>query len=212
MRYIYYVLLALVLMIFSSNGYRVFGQSVKKEIVKDNESYRADMNKEFADSAESPLTKEGLKAFRKIAFFKIKLKYRVVAKLMLTPNEVPFEMPRSKGNTGTYRKYGEATFWLNGKVCKLNVYQYMKLINDAEYKDDLFLPFKDLTNGKQTYGGGRFLELKIPVGDELVIDFNKAFNPSCCYHNPKYSCPIPPVENHLAVEILAGERVYKGKE
>ena len=212
MRYLYFVLLVLTALIFNAMDYSAFAQSSKKEIITDNENYRADMNKEFTDSAETPLTKAGLKAFKKIAFFKIKMKYRVVAKLVLTPNELPFEMPRSKGNTGTYRKYGVATFTLNGKVCKLNVYQYMKLINDAQYKDDLFLPFKDLTNGKQTYGGGRFLELKIPVGDELIIDFNKAFNPLCCYHNPKYSCPIPPSENHLEVDILAGEKLYEGKE
>jgi uncharacterized protein (DUF1684 family) len=121
-------------------------------------------------------------------------------------------MPRSKGNTGTYRKYGIATFTINGKECKLSVYQFMKLINDPQYKNDLFLPFKDLSNGKETYGGGRFLELVIPEGDELVIDFNKAYNPLCCYHNPKYSCPIPPAENHLQVKILAGEKKYKGKE
>ena len=212
MRYLYFILMVLTSLIFYAMDDSAFAQSSKKEIITDNVNYRADMNKEFADSTETPLTKAGLKAFKEIAFFKINLKYRIVAKLVLTPNELPFEMPRSKGNTGTYRKFGEATFTLNGKVCKLNVYQYMKLINDAQYKDDLFLPFKDLTNGKQTYGGGRFLELKIPVGDELIIDFNKAFNPLCCYHNPKYSCPIPPAENHLAVEILAGEKMYKGKE
>ncbi len=212
MRYLYFILMVLTSLIFNAMDDSAFAQSSKKEIITDNVNYRADMNKEFADSAETPLTKAGLKAFKEIAFFKIKLKYRVVAKLVLTPNEVPFEMLRSKGNTGTYRKYGEATFTLNGKVCKVNVYQYMKLINDAQYKDDLFLPFKDLSNGKKTYGGGRFLELKIPAGDDLIIDFNKAFNPLCCYHNPKYSCPIPPAENHLGVEILAGEKMYEGKE
>ena len=197
---------------FAANN-NLISQTTKKDIIKDNLSYRADMNKEFADTAETPLTKEGLKAFKKIAFYPIKTKYRVIAKLVLTPDEKPFEMPRSKGNTATYRKYGEATFTLNGKVCKLSVYQYMKLITDEQYKNDLFLPFKDLTNGKQTYVGGRFLELVIPAsGDELVIDFNKAFNPLCCYHNPIYSCPIPPQENHLQVKINAGEKKYKGKE
>ena len=207
-----YKIFGLILLLICAGISPGIAQSSKKEIVTDNENYRADMNKEFADSVETPLTKAGLKAFKQIAFFKIKMKYRVVAKLVLTPNEVPFEMPRSKGNTGTYRKFGEATFTLNGKVCKVNVYQYMKLINDAQYKDDLFLPFKDLSNGRKTYGGGRFLELKIPADDDLIIDFNKAFNPLCCYHNPKYSCPIPPAENHLEVEILAGEKMYKGEE
>ncbi len=185
-------------------------QPSKKEIIKDNVLFRAAMNKEFADSTATPLTKEGLKTFKELDFFQVKAKYRVVSRLVLTPDEKPFEMPRSKGNTGTYRKYGEATFKLNGKECKLSVYQYMKLINDSVYKNDLFLPFKDLSNGRQTYGGGRFLDLKIPEGEELIIDFNKAYNPLCCYGNPKYSCPIPPEENHLDVKILAGEKNYRG--
>ena len=184
-------------------------QKTQSDILIDNQNYRNNMNKEFADTAESPLTKEGITKFKKIRFYPIKTKFRVVAKLVLTPNEQAFEMPRSKGNTGTYRKYGEATFVLNGKEFTLSVYQYMKLINDEQYKNDLFLPFKDLTNGKQTYGGGRFLELQKPTGEALVIDFNKAYNPLCCYHNPKYSCPIPPLENHLQVKINAGEKRYK---
>jgi uncharacterized protein len=89
------------------------------------------------------------------------------------------------------------------------VYQYMKLINVEKYKNDLFLPFTDLTTGKQTHGGGRFLDLKIPDNDEIIIDFNKAYNPLCAYGNPKYSCPIPPKENYLEIKIKAGERKYK---
>ena len=190
----------------------ISAQTSQTKVKEENIAWRKNMNEEFKDTAETPLTKEGLKAFKQVSYFPIKTKYRVVAKLVLTPNEKPFEMPRSKGNTGTYRKYGVATFTLNGKKCSLSVYQYMKLINDEKYKNDLFLPFKDLSNGKQTYEGGRFIELKIPVGDELIIDFNQAFNPLCCYHNPKYSCPIPPVENHLKIKILAGEKKYLGKE
>lgn len=190
---------------------RVEAQTGKQAVRKDNINFRKEMNRAFTDTAETPLTKEGLKNFRKISFFSIKIKYRVVAKLKVTPDEVPFEMPRSKGNTGTYRKYGEVTFTLDGKECKLNVYQYMKIINDERYKNELFLPFKDLTNCDETYCGGRFLDLVIPAGEEIVIDFNKAYNPLCCYGNPKYSCPIPPEENHLKIEIPAGEKVYTGK-
>jgi uncharacterized protein (DUF1684 family) len=189
-----------------------FAQTSKTSFMDDNLAFRKKMNEEFRDTAETPLTKEGLLAFKEIEFFPIREKYCVKAKLVLTPDEKPFEMPRSKGNTGTYRKYGVATFTLDGKECHLSVYQFMKLINDPQYKNDLFLPFKDLTNGKETYGGGRFLELQIHEGDELLIDFNKAYNPLCCYHNPKYSCPIPPPENHLQVKILAGEKKYKGEK
>lgn len=161
------------------------------------------MHAEFLDTAATPLTAEGLQHFRKAAYYPIRTAYCVQAILKLTPFEMPFEMQRSKGNTGTYRKYGVATFTIDGQTCELSVYQYLKLMDDPQYKDDLFLPFADLTNGETTYGSGRFIELKIPAGDTLVIDFNQAFNPLCAY-NPKYSCPIPPRENHLNVAIRAG--------
>ena len=66
----------------------------------------------------------------------------------------------------------------------------------------------DLTNGNRSYGGGRFLDLKIPAGEIMIIDFNKAYNPYCAY-NHKYSCPIPPEVNHMDIEIPAGVRAYK---
>lgn len=191
---------------FSGN---IYAQTSKSQVIDDNIAFRKKMNDEFRDTASTPLTKEGLKVFKEIDFYPINTKYCVVARLTLTPDEKPFEMLRSKGNTGTYRKYGIATFTLNGKECQLCVYQYIKLINDAQYKNDLFLPFKDLTNGKETYENGRFLELTIPEGDELIIDFNKAYNPLCCYHKPRYSCPIPPAENHLQIKVKAGEKRYK---
>jgi uncharacterized protein len=186
-----------------------FAQGNKKEIIAENLQYRAGLNSEFRDTLESPLIKQDLKDFKQIDFFPVRVRYCVSAKLQRTPAAMPFEMPRSKGNTGTYRKYGEATFSLNGKDCKLALYQSMKLINDEKYADFLFLPFADITNGKKTYDNGRFLDLKIPLADEIIIDFNKAYNPLCAYGNPKYSCPIPPKENHLQVAIKAGVKKYK---
>ncbi len=178
-------------------------------VKKINKTYREEMNREFLDSALTPLTPEGLKHFRKLDFYPVKSRYRVRASLIITPGETAFEMQRSKGNTGSYRKYGYATFMIGEQSCSLAVYQYLKLLDDPSHKDDLFLPFADLTNGLSTYGSGRFLELKIPEGDELIIDFNMAFNPLCAY-NPKYSCPIPPAENRLKVAIKAGMKNYRG--
>ena len=60
-----------------------------------------------------------------------------------------------------------------------------------------------MTNGEETYGGGRYIDLTIPKGDVLIIDFNKAYSPLCAY-SYKYSCPIPPAENDLKLRIEAG--------
>ena len=85
----------------------------------------------------------------------------------------------------------------------------MRLKKEKEYKDYLFLPFRDGTSRKESYGGGRFLDLKKPKGKTIHIDFNLAYNPYCAYSH-RYTCPIPPPENELTIEIKAGEKTPIG--
>ena len=169
--------------------------------------YRAEMNHKYGDSATSPLTKEGLAHFQGLEFFPIDTKYRIEATFVLNHEPEPFEMETTTSRRPIYVKYGEAHFNLDGKNYVLEVYQSDKATKMEEFKEYLFLPYKDLTNGDQTYGGGKFLDLKIPPGDKIIIDFNKAYNPYCAY-NHRYSCPIPPEVNHLDIEIPAGVMVY----
>ena len=182
---------------------------VSQPNVYDNliQKHRDELHHEFLDTAETPLTEEGLKIFEGLDYFKIDSLYRVSASLVRTPDEKIFEMQTSTDRLPKYLKYGLAEFTINGKKLKLNVYQNVKLANNEEYKDYLFIPFRDFTSGETTYGGGRYIETEIPNGDILIIDFNKAFNPYCAY-NHKYSCPIPPLENTLKIAIKAGERSY----
>jgi uncharacterized protein (DUF1684 family) len=104
-----------------------------------------------------------------------------------------------------YRKYGELRFVLQGQPQRLSVYQSVDPLKGAGLDDYLFLPFTDLTNGHGSYGGGRFIDLRIPPAgsSSMLVDFNRAYNPSCAY-NHGYSCPVPPAENRLAVAIPAG--------
>ena len=81
-------------------------------------------------------------------------------------------------------------------------------MENPDYFDYLFLPFLDLTNGKTTYSGGRYIDLRIPEGDTIIIDFNKAFNPYCAYSH-HYSCPVVPSENYLDFEVRAGVKKFK---
>ena len=107
-----------------------------------------------------------------------------------------------------YRKYGELRFVLNGQALHLSVYQSTDLLKRPGFEDYLFVPFTDLTNGHGSYGGGRYLDLRIPPAGSpggLTLDFNRAYNPSCAY-NHGYSCPVPPAENRLAATIPAGVR------
>ena len=178
-------------------------QMKRKEFRTETARFRNALNAEYTDTLQSPLTPGDFSNFSELRFFPARQKYRVAARLELTPDAPDFEMPRSKGNTGTYRKYGDAVFSLDGKECRLSLYQSVKLMNDPQHARYLFLPFADLTNGDETYSGGRFIDLEIPVSDTVIIDFNRAYNPLCAF-NHKYSCPIPPAENRLDIKIKAG--------
>ncbi|WP_330443072.1 DUF1684 domain-containing protein [Flavobacterium sp. C4GT6] len=180
-----------------------------QECSKDNAvAFQEKMNKEYANPDESPLTKEDIKTFKSLEFYPIDTDFCVEAKLVKTPNEKPFYMQTTTSRKPRYRKYGELHFTLKGKEVKLDVFQSMDMMKMEEYKDYLFLPFTDLTSGNGSYGGGRYVDLKIPAGNTLTVDFNTAYNPYCAY-NHSYSCPVPPEQNDILVEIKAGVKEYK---
>jgi len=165
------------------------------------------LNKEFSSNEDSPLTEEDLESFTKLDFFPIDSAFRVTAKLELHKDSKPFKMATTTDRLPIYNLYATASFTLQGKEFKLEIYQNEKLTLSPEYEDHLFLPFTDKTNGETSYGGGRYIDLNIPEGDQIIIDFNQAYNPFCAY-NHKYSCPIPPEVNHLDTEIKAGVMAY----
>ena len=170
--------------------------------------FQQHLNEEFATKETSPLTDEDLKVFESLDFFEINQKYVVEATFSRTASELPFVMPTTTERQPIYVKYGELKFSLNNQEFSLNVYQNQRLLSEDKYKDYLFIPFTDLTNGETSYGGGRHLDFKIPNSSKVILDFNKAYNPYCAY-NANYSCPIPPKENDLPVKIEAGVKKYK---
>ncbi len=161
------------------------------------------LNIQYADKEESPLTDKDFKTFRSLDFFPIDVKYIVKADFEKNEFPVPFEMETTTNRRPIYQKYGTLHFEMDGIKCELPVYQNMSLDIPEEYKNHIFLPFTDLTTGKESYGGGRFIDLELPFESEVLIDFNSAYNPYCAY-NHKYSCAIPPEENNLKVAIKAG--------
>lgn len=169
--------------------------------------YQRQMNADFKDAAKSPLTDRDRKVFRSLDFFKFDSTYVVNADFKRTPNETPFKMKTTTDREVDYIKYGEATFTIKDKLLKLNVYQDLEMAEAIGQEEALFLPFMDNTNGVESYKGGRYIEVKLPKDDKLLIDFNKAYNPYCAY-NKKYSCPIVPSENILYVRIEAGVKKY----
>ncbi|MFV8323845.1 DUF1684 domain-containing protein [Flavobacterium sp. LS2R12] len=169
--------------------------------------FQTELNEEYADAKTSPLTAEDLAEFKTLDFYPIDGKFFVTAAFVRTENEKPFEMKTSTDRKPLYVKYGELAFTIDGQDLKLNVYKNIELSKKEEYKDYLFLPFSDLTSGKESYIGGKYIDLKIPKGDTIVIDFNTSYNPYCAY-NHKYSCPKVPLENDLDIEIKAGVKKF----
>lgn len=179
--------------------------SHKEEILE----WQKELNEEFANPEESPLTKKALKKFKSLEFFPIDEKYRIEADFEPTPFEKPFTIETTTDRLPVYVKYGIAHFELDGQKFSLPIYQNLQLRETEEYKDYLFAPFTDETNGFTSYGGGRYLDLKIPETQEkITLDFNKAYNPYCAY-SAQYSCPIPPRENDLALKIEAGVKAWE---
>ncbi|WP_396195042.1 DUF1684 domain-containing protein [Flavobacterium sp.] len=171
------------------------------------QEFQDNLNREFATREESPLTDEDFKGFKALDFYPISDTFIVEAKFVRTPKEKVFKMKTSTTRLPEYKKYGELLFQIDGKEFKLNLYQNIELSKKDGYEDYLFLPFSDLTCGKESYIGGRYIDMRIPKTKTVIIDFNKAYNPYCAY-NYKYSCPIVPLENDLDIEILAGVKKF----
>jgi len=192
-------ILAYVFMFFALN---TFAQDFKAEI----EQFRENYKEEFLKSKFSPVKKED---FQYLRFYEPTEKYRVECEFKATTAGKPFQIPTTTGETRTYTKFGELTFQLDGKSYTLAVYRSPDMQRIQQYRDYLFIPFKDHTNGKGSYGGGRYIDLRMNQfeNDKIILDFNKAYNPYCAFGDG-FSCPIPPRENHLKVAIEAGEKNY----
>ncbi len=165
------------------------------------------LNEEYKDPETSPLLDRHRKDFVSLDFFEPDTNYIVVARFERTPDAVPFMMATTTDRKSPEVVYGIAHFELNGQSHTLEVYKSVAQAGKITVENYLFLPFLDDTNGADTYGGGRYINLEIPEGDTLVIDFNKAYNPYCVY-NKKYSCPLVPRQNYLRTRVRAGVKKF----
>lgn len=142
-------------------------------------------------------------------YFPVDQDYRVTADVTLLLGEETFKMPTYDGTSNPYKRYAILNFTLNNKPYQLTVYQSAALFQNPQYKNHLFLPFLDLTNGEESYSGGRYIDLSTEdiISGKATIDFNTAYNPYCAYSNG-YRCPVPPQENILETKIMAGEKAF----
>jgi uncharacterized protein (DUF1684 family) len=173
------------------------------------ENFRFTLNEDYRNPKESPLGVEGVSHFNGHQFFATDLSYRVIAKVEKLKKPEKFLMQTTTDRKPEYKKLFKLTFTLRDTVCILYAYQNVELSKREGYENYLFLPFTDPTNGFDSYGGGRYIDLRIPDTDSMVIDFNQCYNPYCAYSG-KYSCPVPPKENRLPISIYAGIKAPEG--
>jgi len=168
------------------------------------EAFLLEQNEHFRDADESPLMESDRERFVSLNYFPYDLSYRVKAVWTSTPEEKPFLMPTSTERTPRYVKAGYFSFQCEGQTVQLSAYKNLELPKGHPYREMLFIPFNDLTNGEESYGGGRYLDVEEPSDSEQIeLDLNLTYHPYCAY-NYKYSCPIPPKENVLNLAVYAG--------
>lgn len=138
------------------------------------------------------------KEFTAIRYFPVDENYRVKARFVPYNPPKRILVPDILGETSNEPSPGYAEFTLNGRTCRLD---------PVSEGDELFFIFKDLTSGKETYPPGRFLYSGMAKNGEVILDFNKAYNPPCAF-TPYATCPLPPAQNHLPIRIEAGELRY----
>jgi uncharacterized protein len=181
-----------------------YADSIKAHRTK----YKAD----FLKDERSPFYGKK-KALKKLRFFDADESFKIECTFQRTADAEPFDMATYSGKVKSFVQYGIIHFEVEGQACQLSIYRNLGLLRMEAYANHLFLPFKDSTNDRETYGGGRYIDLEVSdIKDgKVIIDFNKCYNPWCAFSGG-YNCPVPPRENHLPLAIRAGERKYKGKK
>ena len=164
--------------------------------------WRATKDQFMRQSDDSPIPPDRRPSFPPLSYFPIEPEYRVPAALAVNRSGAVVEIPTSTGQRRPHQRVGTLSFTLKGQRLTLTAFVEV----GQEDMRRLFVPFGDLTNGTETYPGGRYLELERTATGIYDLDFNRAYHPFC-YYNPKYDCPYPPKENRLPLPIRAGERM-----
>ncbi len=193
------VAVAVISIIYSFQG----GDDVKAYI-KTIEKEREEKHHFMSTSAESPFA-GATDTFKGLQYFPVDPSYKIIASLIPVDQHDVVVLSTSDGKEQHYLKYAYAEFVLHDVQNKLLI---LEVMDAGPFRGTLFLAFGDETSAKETYGAGRYLDLrKVPGSTTITLDFNLAYNPYCAYGD-KFSCPFPSRENLLSVPIKAGEKTY----
>jgi uncharacterized protein (DUF1684 family) len=161
--------------------------------------WRAERDKTWSES-DDPIPAARHAEFLPLKYFPPNQNYVVPAELKLSDEKPVVELPTSTGTIRKMQVVGTLEFTLNGEKLSLGA-----LSPAGEPIRELFVPFADLTTGKETYRAGRYMDIEPTATGLYTIDFNYAYNPTCAY-NKSYECPYPPASNRLKVPVRAGEQ------
>jgi uncharacterized protein (DUF1684 family) len=194
----------LALLILSAPGCSEAPKSYEEEIA----AWRSHKDAEFRSGSDSPIPEAQRASFAGLRYFDIDPRFRVPAALAESAQSSQIiEMDTTAGNRERMRVIGKLEFTLNGHKRELTAFVPEAAIDARR----LFVPFGDATNRRDTYGGGRYLDLSRSATGLYDLDFNRAYNPFCVY-DVRYECPLPPRENKLTIEITAGEKMPSSKQ
>jgi uncharacterized protein (DUF1684 family) len=178
-----------------------------KTYAEEISAFRTEKDAAFKSGSDSPIPEAQRAAFTGLRYFDVDPRFRVPA--ALTQSEMSsqiIEMDTTAGNRDRFRVIGRLEFTLDGTKHALTAF----VAESATDARRLFVPFGDTTNRKETYGGGRYLDLFRSSTGLYDLDFNRAYHPFCVY-DVRYECPLPPRENRLPIEIRAGEMMPASK-
>jgi uncharacterized protein len=169
-------------------------------------AHRQSRDAAFTSDPDTPIPERQRAAFRGLSYYAADPSWRYAGWITRYPKAEPVTMVTTSGKPRPCERWGRLTFTRDGRELQLQVYRMLDQ-PDRPGGEGLFLPFKDQTTGHDTYGAGRYVDLEGPDGGPFVLDFNRAYNPSCAYGDPgRFQCPVTPAENTLPIAVLAGER------
>lgn len=166
---------------------------------------RIDKNEAFMDSTRSPLRPADIPGFEGLNYYQPEPALRFRTPLIQESRPDTVLMTKRRGQQVPYVRVGKVAFKAGGKTQTLSVFGPAT----PEEEAFLWLPFYDETSGKETYGGGRYLDLKLAPDGTVDLDFNFAYNPLCDYNPERYNCTLPPPENRLPLAVRAGETLFR---
>lgn len=190
--------------VFGLVYYSFFGNSTEGDYRNQIINEREGKNQYLKSAKDSPFVNDP-DSFKGLSYFDPDPKFRFTADLNYLKKQ-PRQISTSDGKIRNFLTYAEASFDMGNLRHKLLI---LEIMDPGPERGKLFLAFTDETSSGETYGSGRYIDLKkVPGATNILLDFNTAYNPYCAY-NSEFSCPLPPPENHLKIAVKAGEKSYK---